>query len=199
MGTIDYNKRAEHLAKELLGKTIIYKNKYSDELKYMITVTEAYPFDETEAISYVNKYKSGKGHDALIGEDKIGTCFVYGGMLHIVCKGGMKKRDDGTEEYRCDNILIRGAIKIDNDKLKPECDTLNFVTGRPYVLCHDILKVTLNQFKINQSDGNSSSGVTIDDYKSYADKNIKSCKRVNINNDSKLRFYIDKDCILKEI
>ena len=196
MKTIDYNKRAEDLAKELLGKTII-NNKHN--YKYMITVTEAYPFDETEAISYVNKYKSGKGHDALIGEDKIGTCFIYGGMLHIVCKGGMKKREDGTEEYRCDNILIRGAIKVDNDKLKPECDTLNFVTGKPFVLCSKKLGVPSNQPTINLRDGNSSSGLIIADYKSYADENIKLCKRVNIKNDSKLRFYIDKDCILKEV
>lgn len=195
METIDYNKRAEDLAKQLLGKAIIY-----NEHKYMITVTEAYPFDETEEISYVNKYKSGKGHDALIGEDKIGTCFVYGGMLHIVCKGGMKKREDGTEEYRCDNILIRGAIKVEKDKVTPpECEVLNFVTGKPHVLCHDILKIPSNQPTMNLRDGNNSSDVIIADYKSYADENIKSCKRVNINNDSKLRFYIDKDCILKEI
>lgn len=198
METIDYNKRAEYLAKELLGKTIIYK-KDNDELKYMITVTEAYPFDETEAISYVNKYKSGKGHDALIGEDKIGTCFVYGGMLHIVCKGGMKKLEDGTEEYRCDNILIRGAIKVDNNEFTKECDALNFVVGRPFVLCRKKLDIPSNQSTINQSNGNSSSSVTIADYKNYADENIKLCKRVNIKNDSKLRFYIDKDCILKEI
>ena len=199
METIDYNKRAEDLAKELLGKTIIYKNKDKQELKYMITVTEAYPFDETEAISYVNKYKSGKGHDALIGEDKIGTCFVYGGMLHIVCKGGMKKREDGTEEYRCDNILIRGAIKVDNNEFTKECDALNFVVGRPFVLCRKKLGIPPNQPSINLCGGNSSSDVIISDDKSHADENIKSCKRVNIKNDSKLRFYIDKDCILKEI
>lgn len=197
MKTIDYNKRAEDLAKELLGKTII-NNKHN--YKYMITVTEAYPFDETEAISYVNKYKSGKGHDALIGEDKIGTCFVYGGMLHIVCKGGMKKREDGTEEYRCDNILIRGAIKVEEDKVRPpECEALNFVTGRPFVLCRKKLAIPSNQPTMNLCDGDNSSDVTIADYKSYADEKIKSCKRVNINNESKLRFYIDKNCILKEI
>ncbi len=195
MKMIDYNKRAEFLAKELLGKIISYKRH-----KYMITVTEDYPFDETEAISYVNKYKSGKGHDALIGEDKIGTCFIYGGMLHIVCKGGMKKREDGTEEYRCDNILIRGAIKVEEDKVIPhECEVLNFVTGKPFVLCHDILGIPANQPPINLCEGNCSSDVIIADYKSYADEKIKSCKRVNINNESKLRFYIDKNCILKEI
>lgn len=196
MKTIDYNKRAEYLAKELLGKTINCNGH-----KYMITVTEAYPFDEKceegREISYVNRSKRSKGHDVLTGKDKIGTCFVYGGMLHIVCKGGMSQKWEN--EYSCDNILIRGAIKVEKDRVIQECETLNFVTGNPYVLCHDKLGIVSNQLPINLCDGNVFSDVIIADYKSYADENIKSCKRVNINNDSKLRFYIDKDCILKEI
>ncbi len=131
---IDYNKRAVTLAKELLGKIIVHNDK-----KYMITVTEAYPFDEEnngeiKKISYVNKYRSGKGHDALIGEDKIGTCFVFARMLHIACKGGISK--NGGTEYKCDNVLIRGAINVDDsNKFNVEDEYLNYMIGKPYVLC----------------------------------------------------------------
>ncbi len=94
----------------------------------------------------------------------------------------MKKREGGTEEYRCDNILIRGAIKVEKDRVIQECETLNFVTGKPFVLCQDILEIPSNQPTINLRDGNNSSDVIIADNKSYADENIKLCKRVNIKN-----------------
>ena len=184
IGEINYNKRAEVLAKELLGKLVIYNNQ-----KYMITVTEAYLFDEE--ISYINRYSHGKGHDALLGKDKIGICFVYADMLHIACRGGFSKKR--RNEYCCDNVLIRGAIKIDNDYFMEEDRNLNYKIGRPWVLCKKKLKLFSNQ-KIDMKNNNEI--LQICDYKTYND--IERDSRINVNDTSAYRFYIRKSAISQD-
>ncbi|MDO4847206.1 MAG: DNA-3-methyladenine glycosylase [Clostridiaceae bacterium] len=182
MKKIDFNKPAKELAKDLIGKVICYNGK-----KYMITVTEAYPFDEGKdakgkEISYVNKYKKGsKGHDALVGEDKIGDGFVYAGMLHIACKGGYR---DGETEYKCDNVLIRGGVCVDdNNELQIVDNRLSFENGKPYKLCCTLLKIPKDFCDIAES--------IIKDFQSFDKKYINQTKRINVDSNNEYRYYLD--------
>ena len=129
MMRIDYNQRAECLAKDLLGKVICYKKSETETVRYMITVTEAYPADDP--YSYVNREKSSFGHNCLLKEEKnAGDCFVNYNGIHI-----LGRRDNDSRKF--DHVLIRGAIKVtDDNRLKVDKNTkLNFVYGAPCVLC----------------------------------------------------------------
>ncbi len=128
----DFDLCAEKLAKYLLGKVICYKDQ-----KYMITVTEAYPADDP--YSYVNREKSSFGHNCLIKEgNKAGDCFINYNGIHI-----LGSRDNDSRSFN--HVLIRGAIKVIDDKLKVDKNTkLNFVYGAPCVLC-DRLDLMLEQ------------------------------------------------------
>ena len=179
MRKINYKQDAISLAKDLLGKVICYNGK-----EYMITVTEAYPYDEGpdkdgKEISYVNRDERGDGYRALVGKDKIGTCFSFSGMLHVACKGGMREG-----EYRCGNVLIRGGILIENNEYQPHKTELNYKEGCPYILCKELLKIP--------NDFNENSDNVIKEYKSFSD-DIKDDKRVRLNSDKHYRFYLDLD------
>ena len=143
MGKINYKQDAIGLAKDLLGRVICYKEDNGKEYKkYMITVTEAYPYKEEKdengnEISYVNRYKSGAAHDVLTNENEIGTWFTWSDMLHVACGGGETKEG----EYRCGNVLIRGGILIKNDICQPEKKELNYKDGQPTILCKEKLKM----------------------------------------------------------
>lgn len=137
---INYEQGAAELAEALLGKTLSYNG-----IAYMITVTEAYPYDG--ASSYVKAYgyeSESKGRKALVGKDKIGDCFIYGGMLHVACGGGHdveEKKRSGVTVYKCGNVLIRGGIRIKGDKLEEEDRELNYKDGKPYTLCRNKFKI----------------------------------------------------------
>jgi 3-methyladenine DNA glycosylase Mpg len=181
MRKINYKQNAECLAKDLLGKAICYEGK-----KYMITVTEAYPYDEEpdnngNAISYVNRPEKGKGYNALIGDGNVGYCFSYAGMLHIACGGG---KHEGESLYRCGNVLIRGGILIENDKYQKDNKDLNYKKGQPYKLCKTLLNI--------DKDFNEKADEIIKDYKSFPDK-IKNDKRIGLNSDNPYRYYLDLD------
>lgn len=185
---MNYNQRATKVAKELLGRCIRYGEK-----TYMITVTEAYPYDESEngkvkPLSYVNRYRKGsKGHDALVGTDKIGTCFVYGGMLHIACAGGVAGDEN---EYRCDNVLIRGAIRVESGALQEEDAQMNYKTGKPYKLCRnrDMLGIPSNAptVKLGAGDG----AIRICKYKPYV--GTAPVSRIGLNDKTAYRYYVPK-------
>ena len=196
---IDYNKRAVDLAKELLGKIIEYNN-----IRYMITVTEAYPYDETDnktgkikSISYVNRSSNGKGHDELTGEDKIGNCFIYGHMIHIACKGGPSKL--WGNEYSCDNVLIRGAIEVDGKSINNGNDRLNrlnYKIGSPYTLGSTIFKIPKDQPALSLVDNKQI--IKVYDFKSFDEKDSDVETRYNLTDDEKYRYFLIKD-VLKEI
>ena len=140
MKKIDFNKPAKELAKDLLGKVICYNSK-----KYMITIAEAYPDDDS--FSYIFRQtnrkkinKKSKSYIILANKDNVGKCFIYGGMLHFVCAGKVNK--DGI--YCCGNVLIRGAVRIDGKKLCKEDPKMEFGDGKPYTLCHNKLELTIN-------------------------------------------------------
>ena len=191
MERINYNQRAQILAPQLIGKVIEYNG-----VKYMITVTEAYPYNDDN--SYVKRSEKGKGHDLLTGEDKIGNLFVYAGMLHIACDGG---NGNWENEYSCDNVLIRGAIKVVDGIF--DCDTdkkLYYKQGKPYTLCKTKLGIMDNDLCIKP--GSNNTDVRLYDFNkkySYNSEDterseIKDAQRVNIKEDTgiKLRFYLSE-------
>ena len=171
---------AEELAQNLLGKVICYSG-----IRYMITVTEAYPYNEQpdnkgKQISYVNRSQKGKGHDVLTDCDKIGNCFVYGGMLHIACKGG---ENCWKGEYSCGNVLIRGGILVNDSGYCKEDIKLNYETGKPYTLCRTKMQIP--------KDFNDKADRIIFDFKSFNDTSVQQKERINIASDKKYRFYLD--------
>ena len=174
-----FERGADEVAKDLLGKVICHNGK-----KYMITVTEAYPYNEKpdkngNEISYVNRHEKGKGYNALIGDGNVGNCFSYAGMLHVVCGGGIREG-----EYRCGNILIRGGILIENDEYQKDKKDLNYKKGQPYKLCKTLLDI--------DKDFNKKADNIIKGYKSFPDK-IKNDKRIGLNSDNPYRYYLDLD------
>ena len=192
MSGINYNQRAVALAKELIGKVIVYKDK-----RYMISVTEAYPFDEEkdkngEEISYVNRSHTGKGYAFLTGKDKIGTCFIYAGMLHIACAGGNSKRWE--DEYSCDNILIRGAIRVTGEDVFDADKQMGFNEGQPYKLCHDKLGIPSDHapFALKTEE----SALKIVAFRDFKMKDhFDQGKRKNVKSENPYRFYLKKEAI----
>jgi len=194
MEKIDYNQRAEILAKELLGKKLCYGGK-----EYMITVTEAYPFDEKDGkgnikpISYVNRSNEHKGHDELNGHEKIGNCFVFAGMLHIACKGGNSLL--WKNEYSCDNVLIRGGILIENGKTVKENRRLNYKIGSPYTLCRNKLEIIDNDLSANLITDDT---IQIKDYKRFSNDLVEECERYNLGDSNKYRYYLKEEAVFEQ-
>ena len=132
------NKDAQTLAHYLLGKIIHCA--YGD---YLITVTEAYPADDYYSYIYrathedgteksVNEInKNGKAYKILTDKNMVGKFFLYGGMLHLA--GKVNKKKDKNARIELDNVLIRGAVEIEDDKLiiNENNINMNFGKGKP--------------------------------------------------------------------
>ncbi len=143
-----FDKSADKVAPELLGKII-----HCASGDYLITVTEAYPANDYYSYIYrathnedgteksENKIdKNGKAYKILTDENMVGEFFLYGGMLHLACKANKAEGENARIEL--DNVLIRGAIKIDDNTLIIDDNiNINFGEGRPTTL--------VNTLKIN--------------------------------------------------
>lgn len=134
------DKDAKALARDLLGRIISYDGKH-----YLITVTEAYPAKDSYSYIYRATHnedgtkksekeikKDGKAYKILTDKNMVGKFFLYGGMLHLA--GKVNKDENARIEL--DNVLIRGAIKIEDNKLIIDENNvnMNFGQGRPTTL-----------------------------------------------------------------
>lgn len=171
------------LAKELIGQKIDVNGN-----AFVITVTEAYPYNEELdenncPISYVNRYKTGISREILTnknnGENHLP--FVWGDMLHIACKGGLVETENGREEYHCGNVLIRGAISIDekNNKMIIEKPLMSFLDGQPIIISG----------KMNVSEPEN---IVISSYLKLEEGDVEEETRVNLPSNNKYRFYLKR-------
>ena len=133
------NKDAQTLAHDLLGKII-----HCADGDYLITVTEAYPANDSYSYIYRATHnedgtkkseneinKNGKAYKILTDKNMVGKFFLYGGMLHLAGKANKVEA-----RIELDNVLIRGAIKIEDNKLIIDENNvnMNFGQGRPTTL-----------------------------------------------------------------
>ena len=142
-----FDKSADKVAPELLGKIIHCANG-----DYLITVTEAYPANDSYSYIYRATHnedgtkksekeikKGAKAYKILTDKSRVGEFFLYGGMLHLACKANKTESENARIEL--DNVLIRGAIKIeDNTLIIDDNINMNFGEGRPTTLV-DTLKI----------------------------------------------------------
>lgn len=187
------NKDAKTIARDLLGKIISFAGK-----NYLITVTEAYPADDYYSYIYRATHnedgtkkseneinKNGKAYKILTDENMVGEFFLYGGMLHLACKANKVESENARIEL--DNVLIRGAIKIEDNKLIIDENNvnMNFGKGKPT----DLVKT----LKI---DDNNISTLRI--YDSSLSFTSKECERIGLKGEDKTdakvayRFFINK-------
>ena len=140
------DKNAQTLAHDLLGKIIHCANG-----DYLITVTEAYPANDSYSYIYRATHEDGtkksenkidknsKAYKILTDETRVGEFFLYGGMLHLACKANKTESENARIEL--DNVLIRGAVKVeDNTLIIDDNIKMNFGEGRPTTLV-DTLKI----------------------------------------------------------
>ena len=180
-----FNCSAEDLAIKLLGKIICYNN-----TKYMITVTEAYPAND--CYNYAKVYgDSSFGHKCLLNNknNQPGTCFITSDMIHIL--GSI---DEHENLYN--HILVRGGIKVENESLILEDPEMNFVVGKPALLCEKkLLLPTSKNFDLTTGER-----VCIENYIDVDKESIIKGRRIRLadNNDNdkdkeqyniKYRFY----------
>lgn len=179
------NKDAKTIARDLLGKIISFAGK-----NYLITVTEAYPADDSYSYIYRATHedgtkkseneinKNGKAYKILTDENMVGEFFLYGGMLHLA-----GKENDENTRIELDNVLIRGAVEIEDDKLIIDENNINmnFGKGKPT----DLVKA----LKI---DDNKLSTLRI--YDSSLSFTSENCERIGLNEKDKkeYRFFINK-------
>ena len=159
------------LAKNLLGNVLEHNGK-----QYMITVTEAYPYNDTNGyIQRQKKTKSGKAYKILSDERNIGKPFLYGGMIHYACEGAY---ENGL--YLCGNVLIRGAVQINKNDIFLEDAELNFISGKPTVLAErlDVDNESVSELRILPKPD----WLEIDEPR-------KDC-RIGLNDNNNYRFYI---------
>lgn len=142
-----FDKSADEVASKLLGKIM-----HCASGDYLITVTEAYPADDSYSYIYKathnddgtkkseNKIdKNSKAYKILTDESMVGEFFLYGGMLHLACKANKE-----NARFELDNVLIRGAVKVeDNTLIIDDNINMNFGEGRPTTLV-DTLKIDKN-------------------------------------------------------
>lgn len=136
------NKDAQTLAHDLLGKII-----HCADGDYLITVTEAYPANDSYSYIYRATHnedgtkksekeikKDSKAYKILTDKNMVDKFFLYGGMLHLACKANKVESENARVEL--DNVLIRGAIKIEDNKLIIDENNvnMNFGQGRPTTL-----------------------------------------------------------------
>lgn len=176
------NKNKQPLARYLLGKII-----HCAGGDYLITVTEAYPAndyysyiyrathneDETEKSENDIK-KDGKAYKFLTDENMVGKFFLYGGMLHLAGKA-----NEANARIELDNVLIRGAIKIeDNTLIIDDNIKMNFGEGRPTTLV-----------KTLKIDDNNLSTLRI--YNSSLSFTSKQCERIGLKGEGKGKANTD--------
>lgn len=185
------NKDAKTIARDLLGKIISFAGK-----NYLITVTEAYPAKDSYSYIYRATHnedgtekseneinKNGKAYKILTDENMVGEFFLYGGMLHLA--GKVNKEKDENERIELDNVLIRGDVEIEDDKLiiNENNINMNFGKGKPT----DLVKT----LKI---DDNNLSTLRI--YNSSLSFTSKECERIGLKDEknpdakAKYRFFI---------
>lgn len=182
------NKDAQTLAHDLLGKII-----HCADGDYLITVTEAYPAKDSYSYIYRATHnedgtekseneinKNGKAYKILTDENMVGEFFLYGGMLHLACKAN--KAESEKAQIELDNVLIRGAIKIDDNTLIIDDNIkMNFGEGRPT----DLVKT----LKI---DDNNLSTLRI--YDSSLSFTSEECERIGLkgkkNPDAKAKYRL---------
>lgn len=182
------NKDAQTLAHDLLGKII-----HCADGDYLITVTEAYPANDSYSYIYRATHeddtkkseneinKNGKAYKILTDENMVGEFFLYGGMLHLACKA-----NKAEARIELDNVLIRGAVKVeDNTLIIDDNVNMNFGKGKPT----DLVKT----LKI---DDNNLSTLRI--YDSSLSFTSKECERIGLKDEDKTdakvayRFFINK-------
>lgn len=182
------NKDAQTLAHDLLGKII-----HCADGDYLITVTEAYPANDSYSYIYRATHeddtkkseneinKNGKAYKILTDENMVGEFFLYGGMLHLACKA-----NKAEARIELDNVLIRGAVKVeDNTLIIDDNVNMNFGKGKPT----DLVKT----LKID--DNNLSTLRIYDSSLSFASK---ECERIGLKDEDKTdakvayRFFINK-------
>lgn len=183
------NKDAQTIAHDLLGKII-----HCADGDYLITVTEAYPANDSYSYIYRATHneddtkkseneinKNGKAYKILTDENMVGKFFLYGGMLHLACKANKVEA-----RIELDNVLIRGAVEIEDDKLiiNENNINMNFGKGKPT----DLVKT----LKI---DDNNLSTLRI--YDSSLSFTSKECERIGLKEDKTAakvayRFFINK-------
>lgn len=188
----DKDKDAKTIARDLLGKIISFAGK-----NYLITVTEAYPADDSYSYIYRATHedgikkreneinKNGKAYKILTDENMVGEFFLYGGMLHLACKANKVESENARIEL--DNVLIRGAVEIEDDKLiiNENNINMNFGKGKPT----DLVKT----LKI---DNNNLSTLRI--YDSSLSFTSEECERIGLKGEDKTaakvayRFFINK-------
>jgi 3-methyladenine DNA glycosylase Mpg len=178
-----FEKDAIQLAQDLLGKVICY-DKEGNEIRYMITVTEAYPYDDY--YSYVNREQSGFSHDCLLKEEnESGDCFINYNGIHIL--GSL-----GNDSRRFNHILIRGGIKIEKSdnqneyyKLNFEHAEMNLKYGRPTILMEKLFDDKLEKVKNRKYYllDKSQTNIWLEDYKRVE---FEAKKRIGLTNPDKL-------------
>lgn len=181
------------LASYLLGKIM-----HCASGDYLITVTEAYPAEDfysyiyraTHNEDYTEKSeneidKNGKAYKILTDENKVGKFFLYGGMLHLAGKA-----NEANARIELDNVLIRGAVKIEDSTLIIDDNiNMNFGEGRPTTLV-----------KTLKIDDNNLSTLRI--YNSSLSFTSKQCERIGLKGkdegksktdaEARYRFFINK-------
>lgn len=187
----DKDKDAKTIARDLLGKIISFAGK-----NYLITVTEAYPADDYYSYIYRATHnedgtkkseneinKNGKAYKILTDENMVGEFFLYGGMLHLAGKENNGKDENARIEL--DNVLIRGAVKVeDNTLIIDDNINMSFGKGKPT----DLVKT----LKIDE---NNLSTLRI--YDSSLSFTSKECERIGLKEDKTAakvayRFFINK-------
>lgn len=184
------DKNAQTLAHYLLGKIM-----HCASGDYLITVTEAYPAKDSYSYIYKATHnedgtkksekeikKDSKAYKILTDKNMVGKFFLYGGMLHLAGKENTSE----NEQIELDNVLIRGAIKIeDNTLIIDDNINMNFGEGRPTTLV-DTLKIddnNLSTLRIYDSSLSLS-------FKSEKDKRI-GLKGNKPDAEAKYRFFIN--------
>lgn len=181
----DENKQP--LARYLLGKIM-----HCASGDYLITVTEAYPANDSYSYIYrathnvdgtkksENDIKKGaKAYKILTDKNKVGKFFLYGGMLHLA--GKANKTESENARIELDNVLIRGAVKVeDNTLIIDDNIKMNFGEGRPTTLV-DTLKI----------DDNNLSTLRI--YNSSLSFESENGKRIGLNYNDKYKTDADAE------
>ena len=181
------NENKQPLARYLLGKIM-----HCASGDYLITVTEAYPANDVYSYIYRATHnedgtkkseneidKNSKAYKILTDENMVGKFFLYGGMLHLAGKA-----NKGNARFELDNVLIRGAVKVeDNTLIIDDNINMNFGEGRPTTLVKT-LKIDENNLS------------TLKIYGSSLSFTNKACERIGLKDNktdatAEYRFFIN--------
>lgn len=191
-----FDESADEVAPKLLGKIM-----HCAGGDYLITVTEAYPAKDSYSYIYRATHnedgtekseneinKNGKAYKILTDENMVGEFFLYGGMLHLACKAN--KEESENAQIELDNVLIRGAVEIEDDKLiiNENNIKMNFGEGRPTTLV-DTLKIDDNNLSTLRI-YDSSLSFTSENCERIGLKDEKNPDAKNTDAKAKYRFFI---------